>query len=145
MRGRRAKVAATEKAKKRQRIANAAFKQRRRRTVSSGYAARQMRRGSWSRVSACGFSRVEHVERVEGRETVFALARDHEPCERRVALWQHSAVSPRHGLRRCLASRATTAAPAGAPSAGHEHGPKARHEMTKIPFCSGNSLMRLIL
>ena len=73
-------------------------------------------------------------------------ARDHEPCERRVALRQHSAVSPRHGLRRCLASRATTAAPAGAPSAGHEHGPKARHEMTrKIPFCGGNSLMRLIL
>ena len=59
------------------------------------------------------------------------MARDHEPCERRVALWQHSAVSPRHGLRRCLASRATTAAPAGAPSAGHEHGPKARHEMKK--------------
>jgi len=59
VRGRRAKVAATEKAKKRQRTANAAFKQRRRRTVSSGYAARQMRRGSWSRVSACGFSRVE--------------------------------------------------------------------------------------
>ena len=43
-----------------------------------------------------------------------ALARDHEPCERRVALRQHSAVSPRHGLRRCLASRATTAAPCGA-------------------------------
>ncbi len=55
---------------------------------------------------------------------MLALARDHEPCERRVALRQHSAVSPRHGLRRCLASRATTAAPAGAPSAGHEHGPK---------------------
>ena len=63
----------------------------------------------------------------EAREA--GAARDHEPCERRVALWQHSAVSPRHGLRRCLASRATTAAPAGAPSAGHEHGPKARHEM----------------
>ena len=73
------------------------------------------------------------------------MARDHEPCERRVALRQHSAVSPRHGLRRCLASRATTAAPAGAPSAGHEHGPKARHEITrKIPFCGCNSLMRLI-
>ena len=40
------------------------------------------------------------------------MTRDHEPCERRVALWQHSAVSPRHGLRRCLASRVTTAAPA---------------------------------
>ena len=75
-----------------------------------------------------------------------SATRDHEPCERRVALRQHSAVSPRHGLRRCLASRATTAAPAGAPSAGHEHGPKARHEMTrKIPFFGCNSLMRLIL
>ena len=76
------------------------------------------------------------------RQLRFALTRDHEPCERRVALRQHSAVSPRHGLRRCLASRATTAAPAGAPSAGHEHGSKARHE--KIPLRYSNSLLRLI-
>ena len=33
----------------------------------------------------------------------------------------------------------------GAPSAGHEHGPKARHEMTrKIPLRYCNSLLRLI-
>ena len=42
-----------------------------------------------------------------------ALSRDHEPCERRVALRQHAAVSPRRGLRRCLACRVSTAAPCG--------------------------------
>ena len=38
-------------------------------SAKAALAARQMRRGSWSRVSACGFSRVKHVERVEGWET----------------------------------------------------------------------------
>ena len=34
-------------------------------SAKAALAARQMRRVSWSRVSACGFSRVEHVEHVE--------------------------------------------------------------------------------
>ena len=34
-------------------------------SAKAALAARQMRRGSWSRVSACAFSRVEHVEHVE--------------------------------------------------------------------------------
>ena len=60
-----------------------------------------------------------------------ALARNHESLRTARCLTATTAASPRHGLRQCLASRVATAAPAGAPSAGHENRLRGTRTHTK--------------